>query len=125
NKKKKKNTRKKKNKRRRRCEFPDPRFRRRLSFRRESRRFSVAKERAGESWRSPDRGERKVNGGPKPRGRAMNGTARCGRYAQKFNRKGAGEVKKRPRCIASTKTCARSVGSWKESTIEIRRAALF
>src|SRR2546430_10862326 len=44
--------------------------------------------------RSPDRGERKATGGRKPRGRAMNGTSRCGRYVRKSNRKVAGKVKK-------------------------------
>src|SRR6267143_6184070 len=91
----------------------------------ESQRFSVAKAHAGESWRSLDRGERKVIGGRKRSGHAMNGTSRCGRCVREFNPKIAGKVKKRLRCTAYTKTCVRSAGSWKESTIEVRRATFF
>jgi len=49
-----------KNKQPQRCEFSGLRFRRPLIFRKESRPFSVAKAHAGESWRSQDRGERRV-----------------------------------------------------------------
>src|SRR6267143_740948 len=91
----------------------------------ESQRFSVAKAHAGESWRSLDRGERKVIGGRKRSGDAMNGTSRCGRCVREFNPKIAGKVTKRLRCTAFTRTCVRSIGSWKESTIEVRRTAFF
>src|SRR6266481_5145355 len=91
----------------------------------EGRCFSVARERAGEFWRSRGRGERVATGGPKPRGLAMNGILRCGRCVREFNPKVAGKVKKRLRCTTSTRTCERNAGSWKEPTIEVRRAPFF
>src|SRR5580704_12314615 len=88
-----------------------------------SRDFSGAKECADKSWRSPGHGERKATGGRKLHGRAMNGTSSCVRCGPRFNRKTAMQMKKRPQYIASTKTCERNAGSWKESTIEVRRVA--
>src|SRR5262249_16240819 len=96
----------------------------RWTFRTEGRHFSVAKVCAGKSLRSLGLGEEKVTGGLKQRGHARSGTSRQQRYAPRHKRNPAVAAKTRPRCIAFIRTCGRSAGLWKESTIEVRRAPL-
>src|SRR5215471_3651164 len=90
----------------------------------ESRHFSVAKVCAGKSLRSLGLGGEKATGGLKQRGHARSGTSRQERYVPGHKRNPPAGGKTRPRCIAFIRTCVRSAGSWKESTIEVRRAPL-
>jgi len=62
------------------------RFLQSLSFRKENRLLSVAKESDARFSRLLDRGEEKAVGGLKPRGHAMNGTSKCGRCVRSSTR---------------------------------------
>ena len=110
--------------RRRLCAFTDRRFRQPLSSKKAHQRFSPVKALAGRYSLLLDPGKEKETGGRKrlgPRGMGYRDTYAASESA---GRTCLREVKKKRRCIACTRICGRNAGSWKESTIEIRRTPL-